>query len=680
MRTKNKNNLSETGNAILIVVIFLMVAMVGGVAFLKKTGLSLGITGFHTDAVDARYQMEAAYEIEQAKLNRGIDNIVFDGRLALLTNNSSIESFDGISDTYTTNKTAALQFLKDIVKSEAMSLGGSLNESHEFADFDSAFPTTWTDPDPTDNQYYEIKYSFYPLIPTVQSNPNEITFEYEYQLSVRAYGQHKFSTSTAEDAGVISVLITGAPFSTWAVFRDRTQNQNGSNLNFIGGNTSAQLKDVFNGKVHTNQRPYFYGHPVFNSKFTSAAAENTWVQSSSSSYSCCATFNEGKQGSVESISLPTVIFNTARLAAGDPSNNAGTNNTAMTGTELVGYLTEYAGGTIPDGTTNLADGIYVPITNQASKYAKGGVYVKGDARVTMDVVQGSGDFSGSQWSKIQGGHQSCKFQKVSIDSLASGANTYTRDIYIGDDPCEVTYVFNAEDAASDPVLVDGRINGNVHVEGAIDRLGGASRTRPSVATDFSMTISAVKDVRIHNDLQYEDAEYVAINSDGSQGSETVADPKGITGDPTQAELAAVMDDHSLTVLGIVSTQRNVVVHTDAPSHINLHGAIFAGNSAAYNAGTGLGCGSTNPGCGFGYEGWNTVTGKGTLKLFGSVSEYRNQTLGVSYSNPTGYSKRYTYDSRMTSSITPPGFPISTQVFAQTEVKPFKIWRISRAED
>ncbi len=75
----------------------------------------------------------------------------------------------------------------------------------------------------------------------------------------------------------------------------------------------------------------------------------------------------------------------------------------------------------------------------------------------------------------------------------------------------------------------------------------------------------------------------------------VARPTGAYGgsgiEPTNANLAAVIDPESTTVLGLVSTHRSIYVHQDAPSNINIHAAIYAGNSNAYDPTTGLGCGS-----------------------------------------------------------------------------------------
>jgi hypothetical protein len=376
--------------------------------------------------------------------------------------------------------------------------------------------------------------------------------------------------------------------------------------------------------------------------------------------------------------MPTQIYNTYRMAAGDTSSNASTNNAAVTATELSSFLANYAGGTIASGAS-VPNGIYVPIDNQSSKNPTGGIYVQGDARIAMNVVQGQSDFSTTQWNQMQTADRTCKFQKFSITSLTAGVTA--RDIYIGADPCYVTYVYDATNTSNTPIVVNGRLNGVVHVNGAIDELGGASRTRPAVAQDFQMTIAALKDVKIKNDIQYEDVQYKTISSSGTLGSSVVANAYGAVNSSgianTAANVGPTMASDSLTVLGIISTQKSIYIHTNAPNDINLQAALFAGNSAAYNSSTGLGCGSSYAGCGFGVENYSTAPNKGQIKYLGSLAEFRDQTTGsISGSTLHGYSQIMLYDTRLRQTITPPAYPTSGVPRATGTVKPYKTFRIS----
>ncbi len=670
---------SSRGSAIVTVVLIVGLLMVASLAFLKRSSNFLSMGKLHKEAISVELQLNDAQVRAKNKLKRAVDGIILSGKLRFV-NGPTYETFNNISNQYASN---SLSFLQGLVKQQAYSGSGTLNSAHEFSNFDTAFPTSWTDLDTNDGQYFEVKYTFTPISMYSQNSPALLRFDYEYRIQARAYGQESFQKLESDDAGEISVELSGASFSQWTVFMNSMRNQNGSLLVFAGGNTSAQIQEVYAGPVHVNSTPYFYGHPVFTDVFTSTAATSSWVNYNVSGYSCCADFQGGSQGSVASISMPTQIFNTLRLAAGDTSNNAATNNTTVTNAELRGFLATHATGTVSSGSTALPGGIYIPVDNSTSLNPTGGIYVEGDAKVKMNVVQGSTDFNSTQWSQMQTAHKSCKFQKISVTSMTSGVAA--RDVYIADDPCDVTYVYNATTPASSPVVLNGRINGNLHVNGKIDELGGESRTRPAIATDFGFTVSAQKDVRIINDLQYEDVSYVTQAADGTQGSTTVADAYGSVGgsgiSPTAQDIAPKISSDSHTILGIVSVSRNVMIHTSAPANINIQGAIFAGNSAAYNSSTGLGCGSSGAntqGCGFGYEAYSTATGMGAIKFLGSLAEYKDQTTGVLASPPRGYASRFYYDTRFRQKLMPPAFPISDSPNATAVIRPYKTFRISKA--
>lgn len=669
---------NQRGSAITTVLMLTALMLVVTVAFLKRSTIFSVISGIANDRLSSELQLSSAYESGMSKMRRALDSIVLIGKLQYV-GGPSAETFTNISNQYAANQ---VSFLQHLVTSQAYSGAGALDSSSEFASFSTAFPTSFTDPNSNDGQYYELQYTFTPITMITELSPQKLTFEYEYRLQVRAYGQTRFQTQGSDDSGVIQIVVDGAPFSQYAQFMNSMLNQYGNLTVFAGGDTSSQVKEIFRGPVHVNSTPYFYGSPVFTDSFTSTAAEASWVQLTGTNYSGSASFQGTHSGGAATINYPSAIFNTVRLASGDTSSNAATNNNTVSNSDLRTFMAAHANGTLTSGTTAVPSGIYVPVNSAASLVPTGGVYVQGDANIVLDVVQGSSDFNTTQWNQMSSSHRSCKFQKISITPSTSGVTA--RDIYVGDDPCEVTYIYDATNTANTPVVLNGRINGNIHVDGAINQLGGASRTRPAIAQDFAYTISATKDVKIYNDIQYEDATYVSVDSSGNLGTTTVATPtgqyngSGIT--PTSADIAATIDSESHTALGIISTQRNVLIHSSAPANLNVHAAIYAGNSAAYDSATGYGCGSsgsTTQGCGFGYESWTTATGKGQFKAFGSITQYKGQSLGVVSSTPTGYVSRIFYDSRLRQSIQPPGFPVSDAPRVTATLKPYRTWRVSQ---
>ena len=677
---------TNQGNGVLVSLVTLVILTGLTLTFLKSSNLSLSLENLRYDKVSAQYQMETAMNIEEARLKRAISNIKLNGKLQY-AGGPATENFTELSNLYVdpTNdvengKILSKNFLVNAIESESFTSGGQPIAEHEFTDFATAFPSDWIDPNESDDSFYQVKYTFKPLPTRLQVSPAEIEFEYEYLVEVRAYGSVNYTEMQSELSGVIKVPLQNAPFSKWAIILNELKNQNGSTLVFAGGDTSEQFQEVYNGPVHVNGPGYFYGHPIFNDEFTSAAAYSSWYNWSVSGYTCCAIFNAGYQAGIPAVTFPTDFFNTLRLAAGDTSATAATNTATVDSTELEGLLAEHALGTLVGSVTT---GIYIPIDNQVSKNPDGGIYVEGDARVSLNVVQGLSDFSSDEWTNINVSHQSCKFQKIRIVS-PTGAMT-SRNIYIGDDPCEVTYVFDGDTLTNAPVVLASRLNGNVYVNGKIDVLGGESRTRPAIAQDFGFHITATKDVRIVNDLQYEDVEYHELNADGSSGAGVVATAWGEANssglDPTAEDLSPMISDESHTVLGVSSLYRNVLIHTNAPPNINLHLAVYAGNSNAFDAGTGLGCGidtAAKRGCGYGYEAWNTALNMGSIKLLGSIAEFKDQTTGVLSNPPKGYEQLFSYDYRLRQNIQPPAFPISNDFDAFPRIVSFKAWRLQSA--
>lgn len=684
MRQIQQDRQNTRGSSLLLVVMLIATVLVLTIGFLKRSSIISQLVTMSFDRMDANYQMEAALETSKHSFDQAIDSIELTGKLGYFNTTTpgwSSEDFTSISQAYGQNTAGGLRFLKDLVVSEALRADNTLDPNHPYRNFDQAFPTTWFAPSISNAPGTQARYSFRSLTPSIRINAtnqifNTINFDYEYRIEARALGRKEASEIRAEESGLLTIRLAGAPFSEWAVFRDQTASQTGADLYFAGG----QIEEVFNGKVHTNSRPNFLGHPRFKGLFTSSRPESDWNYRTDSGYGGSPYFDGGKNV-VASVAMPSVIFNTARLAAGDTNPNAAINTDEPSTAELVGFLRNHALGQISGNPTSVSAGVYIPTDSSPSHFPTGGIYVQGDARIAMDVVRDQAAFSNPyQYQHLNPSDQHCKFQKIQIDSLTSGVPT--RDIYIGEGACNVTYIFNADDSASSPTVLPSRLNGNLHVNGSIDQLGGASRTRPAVAQDFGLTISATKDVRIYNDLQYEDAEYLQLDNQNQPTGEPVATPSGELNhsgyNPTSPNMAARISEDSKTLLGIISIKRNVIIHNDAPANLNLHASVYAGNASAYDSSTGYGCGTTSAGCGFGYEGYENVTGKGNLKLLGSVSEYRSQTVGRALREPTGYARRYFYDTRLLQKLSPPGFPVSSRVQVYILKRPFKSFRMAQS--
>ncbi|TVQ80763.1 MAG: DUF4900 domain-containing protein [Bradymonadales bacterium] len=676
---------SQRGFALGIVIMTIVLSLSLALVYLNRSHLQLSISGIHSDSVIANFQMEAAYEEARNFLEIAVEDIRMDGAFQLHPSTPSTDSISNLNAVYGGSPAAALNFLRHAVESQSIDTSGVMDPTHPHFDFDTAFSSDWT-PFNTQDAIMERRYSFEaraPIVETFGGNPS-IFFQYDYTLEVRAYGTSHFSQAASQEKGVISILLSRAPFSRFALFRSQNRNQDGNILVFAGGDTSAQIQEVFSGPVHLNQSPIFYGAPVFLDVFTSGAAQSSWQQMSVSGYSGTAVFHNQALGDQETMELPTEVNNVIRLAVGDSSPNAAFDNTPLSSGELVNFLRETPGYTLPGSAISIPPGVHIPVSDQTNLVPKGGVYIEGDSNVRLNVVQGESDFAPERWAQISSSDQACKFQKMLIEHHDDVS--LSREIYIADEPCNSTYVFTPDPTALPHVLA-GRINGNVHANGKIDQLGGESRTRPAIATDFGFTVSAKKEVRIVNDIQYEDSFYHSMDSDGNVSYAPVATPWGdIDGSgihPTDQNVLPKINSESKTVLGILSTHKNVLLHIDAPANLNLHAAIFAGNPNHYDSSTDLGCGANHAnqrGCGFGNEGWNTNTGMGSFKFLGSISEYRSQSMGRTSNPPTGYQRRLAYDQRFLEDLVPPAYPLSESLQAFSRVERFRAWRLVQAED
>jgi hypothetical protein len=662
----------------------LIVLMLGiSIAFLKRAQIGSVLHTVFLDSKQSELQLNSAIESGRAKLRRGIESFKLEGKLPFFPSGPTSESFTHLSNTYATNASTAMMFLKHAIEQQAMNDNGSKSSTHEFYNFDTAFPTEWTDPDETDDEYFQYKFTITARTPTTQTSPfNQAEFEYFYHFEARGYGKMTYSQSAAQESGYFSLVLSTAPFSHYALFRSQNSNASGMILVFAGGDSAAEIQDVYEGPVHSNSRPFFYGHPNFLDTFSSIVSKDEWWQGTGSGYSGEANFEGAKQGLVAEIELPTQMGNAIRLAAGDPSSSAATTTSSPTASDLASWMSQHALGSLSGNS--LPQGVYIPIDNQGSKLPTGGIYVEGDARIQMNVVQGASDFNTEYWNNMTSSQKSCRFQKMEIEPMNVAVTP--RDVFIGGAGCDQTLIFNPSSPSSAPIVLNGRPTGSVYLNGNLDEIGGESRTRPAIMTDFQFNIVAKGDIRIRNDIQYEDAQYVQLNPDGSKADVIVARPTGAYAgsgiEPTTANLAAVIDPESTTVLGLVSTHRSIYVHQDAPSNINIHAAIYAGNSNAFDSSTGLGCGSaeaTKKGCGFGYELWDTSSNMGTIKLFGSLTEYRGQTLGRTTSPATGYSRRFTYDNRFLEDLVPLGFPISNRLQSFPTFEVFRTLRLGENE-
>ncbi len=420
---------------------------------------------------------------------------------------------------------------------------------------------------------YKVRYKITPFDTAVSSNG----FVFTYKYAVTSEGKYAdpikgFNQKTNSITGSFSIDLNRPSFAQYALFRHLTTSTGGSQLYFAGG-------EKFNGPVHTNGKPGFSGAPTFNGPFTSSWAS---YATSSRINNANPVFNGGSQWGVPAIALPTNSFSQERASLGGDPNNT----TAMSNSDKRTALGLGGSGALPTG-------VYYPTSGGN---LTGGVYVQG----TLDSLKLSRGTNGEQ-----------------IYRLLQGATTTT---------VTVDYVNNQ--TIINGTTYSGRPNGALYVVGAVNWLGGTSRTAAAVSANTQVTMATTGDVLIKNDIIYEGATFKDVNG-------------VVLSDPTVAEAVADIDAGAINTLGIFSSGGSVKLGIGAPNNINVHATIMA-------SGVNKGFGSAD-----------LSTPHGTIKLLGGIIEYQSQTVGTLGAGGVlsgGYSRRYYYDNRYATGFSPPFFP------------------------
>ena len=250
------------------------------------------------------------------------------------------------------------------------------------------------------------------------------------------------------------------------------------------------------------------------------------------------------------------------------------------------------------GVTYASNGIYVPLTGTT---LKGGIYVYGDATVTMGV-------------------DSHSRQTLNI---VRGATT---DLITIDREANQTLVTSGGTTTTYTGLPDGthKVGTVVYVNGNITSISG------TVQGDNQMTIASKNDLVISGNIHYE--HYTAqVGTPGTTGY--VA--------PTAAG--------ATNLLGLMSWQGNVRVGTTAPNNLDIHATVMAktGQFQVDNYDTGSARGTV------------TVLGGVITNYYGAFGTF-NSSTGQFIS---GYGRNFVYDDRMQTSMSPPYFPTTNTFIA-----------------
>ena len=404
------------------------------------------------------------------------------------------------------------------------------------------------------------------LTPSVNA-PEKIgadTWNFFYNYQMQATGNSGGSTKPLKVNGDFTVTVQRENFAKYALFTNTQTTSSGSNVWFTN-------KTNFAGPLHTNGTYNFYGNPsgtfedVVDQVSQTARFYNSGfpvlLDDDNNGIKDVPIFNNGFNRAVASISLSSSV-------------------------EQQDMVDQATGG-----NTYSSDGIYIPVSGSN---LTGGVYVKGDANVTLEVDASNNP----KYTVVQGGTT----KKITLDKT----NNQT-SVDVNGTVTTYTGLPDGVDNVGTLLYVDGNIN----------NFSG------TVQEGEAVTVASTSDIIINNHIYYTD--YTAA-----------------VGTPGTAGYVPPHADGASNLLGIVSWAGNVRIGTSAPNDINIHGTVLSKDKVFtvdnYSSGS--------------PRGTATLLGGAVTNNYGAFGTFNGST-GLQVS---GYGRNFVYDQRMQTGNGPPYFP------------------------
>ncbi|MCP2014244.1 hypothetical protein L1280_001381 [Deinococcus sp. HSC-46F16] len=389
--------------------------------------------------------------------------------------------------------------------------------------------------------------------------------------------------------------VGNGSFARFALLTDIHQNSSTSDEIYFTSDT------LFNGPVHTNGNFAFYGEPWFGGAVSSSGVndrqtQGAWFQ---------RTDNCGRWWQPACVAFRGVAALTPTPAYGNAEPN------------------------FTNGVDWGADEIELPTNSNDQRGAaeRAGIYVDGNATVTMTVGTAGSEISGRNGQTFQrlvvNGTEYRAFEDEAL-YMRSG-NTWIR----------------ARNASGQEIT---NFNGVVYARGQITRLAGPPRSAasdpatapPALASFSQITVAASSHIRITSDLKYEDNPCDGDLRRGSGGQVIV--PSCET-DPLQKK----------NVLGIYTSGGNILMglgNTDSslnvPRDVRIHATLMASEGQV------LVENNRTAAC----NGKVYILGGVISKTYGAFGQFNSGTGQCT----SGMQRSFTYDQRMLNGMAPPYFP------------------------
>src|SRR3984893_1233104 len=336
-----------------------------------------------------------------------------------------------------------------------------------------------------------------PPQPVVSTDINgKITaYQYTYNYSLTSVGQSRGNENTTlSDSGsfiINATLVPAGPVSTsfaaWGMFIDQWQICSGSTL-VPGTITGAVFTNgawtvgdsgayTFTGTVGSASAKAGYSH----NNGTCNGVAGTSDKSDNSTIA--PTFQAGLKLGQAAIPLPPNDYNQKRAVL-DGKGNSGT---AITSSDLNSALRDVSKTPYPSGGTN--SGVYLPYTVDSqgkATFTGGGIYVKGDANVTLSTSGSSAEV----YTVTQGGVTTT----ITIDNTAN-----TTVISAGGKTTTIAGVPTQNDPSTGAVTRDATM---LYVDGNITSLSGPGQGKPAIQDGTALTVTAANNVTVTGDILY----------------------------------------------------------------------------------------------------------------------------------------------------------------------------------
>jgi Tfp pilus assembly protein PilX len=321
-------------------------------------------------------------------------------------------------------------------------------------------------------------------------------YQYIYGYSLTAMGQSAGSESTTlVDSGSLIVNATLAAsggtttsFAAWGMFIDKYTICDGSTL----------VPGTISGPVFSNGAWNFgdNGKYIFTDKVGSASSKAGYQfgngtcnqvaggSSKNGSTTIAPTFQSTFSLGANTVPLPANDYNQRRAVLDGVGNNAA----VVTNTDLNNALRNVSKTKYPSGGTS--SGVYLPYTVDGSgnnpTYSGGGIYVQGDAKVTLST---SGTYA-QVYTIVQSG---------TTTTITVNNQTNTTTMVSGSTTLNIAGVPVQRDPSTGAVVNKATM---LYVNGSITDLKGPGQGVAAIQDNTALTITAANNVAVTGDILF----------------------------------------------------------------------------------------------------------------------------------------------------------------------------------